>query len=100
MMHSPTFFPQLLVTALLLAGALALAPLAERIGLPGPGAFLAAGIAIGLLGIAPFDDVRDLPLQEIGAVALYIFLSDPLASRRSTTCATFPSRRSAPSRST
>lgn len=68
------FFPQLLVAALLLAGALALAPLAERIGLPGPGAFLAAGIAVGLLGIAPFGDLRDLPLQEIGAVALYMIL--------------------------
>ncbi len=68
------FFPQLLVAALLLAGALALAPLAERIGLPGPAAFLAAGIAVGLLGIAPFGDVRDLPFQEIGVLALYAIL--------------------------
>jgi cell volume regulation protein A len=68
------FFPQLFIAALLLGGALALAPLAERIGLPGPGAFLAAGIAVGLLGIAPFDEIRDLPLQELGAVALYMIL--------------------------
>lgn len=68
------FFPQLLVAALLLAGALALAPLAKRIGLPGPAAFLAAGIVVGVAGIAPFDDVRALPLQEIGAVALYMIL--------------------------
>lgn len=68
------FFPQLLLTAVLLGGALALAPLAERIGLPGPGAFLAAGIVVGLLGIAPFDQVRDLPMEEIGVVALYMIL--------------------------
>jgi len=68
------FFPQLLLTAVLLGGALALAPLAQRIGLPGPGAFLAAGIVVGLLGIAPFDHVRDLPLEEIGVVALYVIL--------------------------
>lgn len=68
------FFPDLLVAGLLLGGALALAPLAERIGLPGPGAFLAVGILVGLTGIAPFGDLGHLPLQEIGAVALYVIL--------------------------
>ena len=68
------FFPQLLVTAALLGGTLALAPFARRLGLPGPGAFLAAGIVVGLLGIPPFDHVRDLPLEKIGVVALYAIL--------------------------
>lgn len=68
------FFPDLLVAAALLGGAVALAPVAQRVRLPGPAAFLAAGIVVGLVGIEPFDDLRELPLQEIGVVALYAIL--------------------------
>lgn len=68
------FFPELLIVALLLAGALALAPIAQRAGLPGPAAFLTAGIVAGLLGITPFEDADPLLLQEFGAVALYVIL--------------------------
>ena len=68
------FFPELLTVTLLLAGALTLAPLAQRIGLPGPAAFLSAGIVAGLLGITPFEDASPLVLQEFGAVALYVIL--------------------------
>jgi cell volume regulation protein A len=68
------FFPDLLIAAALLGGAVALAPVAQRLRLPGPAAFLAAGIAVGLIGIAPFDTLRELPLQQIGVVALYAIL--------------------------
>lgn len=68
------FFPDLLVTAALLFGALALAPVAFRFRLPGPAAFLVVGIAAGLLGIAPFDGLREGSLQQIGVVALYAIL--------------------------
>ena len=68
------FFPDLLIAAALLGSAVALAPAAQRLRLPGPAAFLAVGIVVGLIGIPPFDDLRELPLQEIGAVALYAIL--------------------------
>jgi potassium/hydrogen antiporter len=68
------FFPSLLLVAALLLAALAAAPLAERIGLPGPASFLAVGIVAGLAGIGPIDDLRALRLEEIGAVALYAIL--------------------------
>ena len=68
------FFPSLLVVAALLLAALAAAPLAERIGLPGPASFLAVGIVAGLAGIGPVEDLRALRLEEIGAVALYAIL--------------------------
>lgn len=68
------FFPHLLIAAALLGGAVALAPVAQRLRLPGPAAFLAVGIVVGLVGISPFDDIRTLPLQQIGVVALYAIL--------------------------
>ena len=68
------FFPNLLIAAALLGGAVALGPVAQRLRLPGPAPFLAAGIAVGLIGIAPFDTLRELPLQQIGVVALYAIL--------------------------
>ena len=68
------FFPHLLTAAALLGGAVALAPVAQRLRLPGPAAFLAVGIVVGLVGISPFDDLRTQPLQQIGVVALYAIL--------------------------
>ncbi len=68
------FFPLLLLTTALLAAAVATAPLAQRIGLPGPAAFLAVGIVAGLLEIAPNNNFRTLSLEEIGVVALYAIL--------------------------
>ena len=68
------FFPQLLLVAALLLAALAAAPFAGRIGIPGPAPFLAVGIAAGLAGIAPVDELSALHLQEIGVIALYAIL--------------------------
>ena len=68
------FFPDLLVAAALLAVAVACAPLAQRVRLPGPAAFLAVGIAVGCIGVPPFDNLSALPLQQIGVVALYAIL--------------------------
>jgi cell volume regulation protein A len=68
------FFPDLLVAAGLLLAALAAAPLALRLGVPGPAAFLAVGIAAGLAGIAPTEGLSALKLEQIGAVALYAIL--------------------------
>lgn len=68
------FFPQVLIVAVLLLGALAAAPLAAKARLPGPAAFLAVGIVAGLAGVAPVDHLSPLRLQEIGAIALYAIL--------------------------
>ena len=68
------FFPDLLVVSLVLLGAVALAPVASLLGLPGPAAFLAAGIVVGLLDIVPTDGLGAVPLEEIGAIALYAVL--------------------------
>jgi cell volume regulation protein A len=68
------FFPQLLIVFCLLAVALIAAPLAARIGLPAPAAFLGVGIVAGLWGIGPTDEIAALPLQEIGVVLLYLIL--------------------------
>lgn len=65
------FFPTLLVASGLLLAALAGAPLARRLGLPGPAAFLAVGIAAGLGGISPLEDVSTLALEEVGTILLY-----------------------------
>ena len=54
------FFPHLLVAAALLGAAVAWPLLAQRLRLPGPAAFLAVGIVVGLVGISPFDDLRDV----------------------------------------
>ena len=68
------FFPTLLAGAGLLLAALACAPLANRIGLPGPAAFLAVGIVAGVSGITPTDELAPLVLQQVGVVALYAIL--------------------------
>jgi potassium/hydrogen antiporter len=65
------FFPSLLTAVGLLLAALAGAPLARRLGLPGPAAFLAVGIAAGLGGISPIEDVSTLALEEVGTILLY-----------------------------
>ena len=68
------FFSDLLLVAGLLLAAVAAAPLLQRLRLPGPAAFLAVGIAAGLTGIAPTEDLDPLLLEQIGAVALYAIL--------------------------
>jgi Kef-type K+ transport system membrane component KefB len=62
------FFPDLLVIASLIVAAVGLAPLASKIGLPGPAAFLAVGLGAGLLGIVPTDELGPVALEEIGAL--------------------------------
>ena len=68
------FFPQLALAVALLLTALAAVPLFERIRLPSPAAFLAVGIAAGLLGVAPTGDLPIVRLEQIGAVALFVIL--------------------------
>jgi potassium/hydrogen antiporter len=68
------FFPTLALSAGLLLTALAAARLCRLVALPAPAAFLAVGIAAGLLGIAPTDGFSTVTLEEIGAVALYVIL--------------------------
>lgn len=68
------FFPDLLVVVALLLAALALAPVTRAIGLPAPAAFLAVGIAAGYAGVGPTAGLEELPLEQIGAVALYAVL--------------------------
>ena len=65
------FFPDLLVFAALLLGAIALTSAFEAAGLPGPAAFLAVGVAAGHFNAIPTDGLGELPLEEIGALALY-----------------------------
>ena len=65
------FFPHLLVFAALLLAAIALTPVVEAVGLPAPAAFLAVGVAAGYFGAIPTDGLGELPLEQIGAVALY-----------------------------
>lgn len=68
------FFPQLALAVGLLLAALAAAPLFERIRLPSPAAFLAVGIAAGLLGVAPTGELPTVTLEQVGAVALFVIL--------------------------
>jgi len=68
------FFPRLFLFAALLLAALALSPLAHRLRIPAPAAFLAAGIGVGLLGVTPTEDLSVVTLEQIGAVALYAIL--------------------------
>ena len=68
------FFPKLALAVALLLIALAAAPLFARVRLPGPAAFLAVGVAAGLLGVAPAGELRIVTLEQIGAVALYAIL--------------------------
>ena len=68
------FFPELALAAALLLAALAAVPLFERIRLPSPAAFLAVGMAAGLLEIAPTGDLSVVRLEQVGAVALFVIL--------------------------
>ncbi len=72
--HLADFFPVLLVISVVLLVAVALTPIASALGLPGPAAFLAAGVVAGLVGVVPTDRLGAVPLQEIGALALYAVL--------------------------
>ena len=65
------FFPQLLAFAVLLLVALAAAPLARRLRLPAPAAFLVVGVVAGLAGINPAENISRLTLEKVGAIALY-----------------------------
>lgn len=68
------FFPKLALVVALLLAALIAAPLFGRIRLPSPAAFLAVGIAAGLLGISPAGDLPVVTLEQAGAVALFVIL--------------------------
>jgi cell volume regulation protein A len=68
------FFPDLLAFSVLILVAIAVAPLATRVGLPGPAAFLGVGIVAGAAGFIPTDELGALRLEEIAAVALYAIL--------------------------
>jgi cell volume regulation protein A len=68
------FFPQLALAVALLLLALAAVPLFERVGLPSPAAFLAVGIAAGLLDVAPTGELPIVTLEQVGAVALFVIL--------------------------
>jgi cell volume regulation protein A len=75
------FFPDLLVVAALLLAAMALAPVAQRLRLPGPAAFLFVGVVAGAVDVVPTGNIGALPLEEIGVVALYgILLQGGLAT--------------------
>jgi cell volume regulation protein A len=65
------FFPDLALVTALLGASLALAPLLGRLGLPGPAAFLAVGIAAGLAEVGPVESLSAVEIEQIGTVALY-----------------------------
>jgi potassium/hydrogen antiporter len=68
------FFPDLFAFAALVVVAVAVAPLAARIGLPAPAAFLAVGIGAAATGVFPAEDLSALQLQQVGTLALYAIL--------------------------
>lgn len=68
------FFPTLLIISVVLFAGLAVTPVFSRMGLPGPAAFLAVGMIAGLVDVVPTDRLGALPLEEIGAIALYAIL--------------------------
>jgi potassium/hydrogen antiporter len=68
------FFPQLAVAAALLLTALAATSFLGRLHVPSPAAFLAVGIAAGLLDVGPAKDLSAASLEQIGAVALMVIL--------------------------
>jgi cell volume regulation protein A len=70
-----SFYSDLLILSGLLLAAFAISAVAQRFGLPGPAAFLAAGIVAGLIDAIPTDGLLEtLPLEKIGAIALYAIL--------------------------
>jgi cell volume regulation protein A len=68
------FFPDLLAFSVLLLIAIAAAPLAARVGLPGPAAFLGVGIVAGATDLIPTDELGPLHLEQIASVALFAIL--------------------------
>lgn len=68
------FFPDLFAFAALVVVAIAAAPLAARVGLPGPAAFLGVGVLAAATGLVPADELTPLRLEQIGTVALYAIL--------------------------
>jgi potassium/hydrogen antiporter len=68
------FFPDLLAFSVLLLIAIAAAPLAARVGLPGPAAFLGVGIVAGATDLVPTDELGPLHLEQIASVALFAIL--------------------------
>jgi cell volume regulation protein A len=69
------FYTDLLILSGLLMAAFAISAAAQRVGLPGPAAFLVAGIVAGLVDAIPTDGLLEtLPLEQIGAIALYAIL--------------------------
>jgi cell volume regulation protein A len=69
------FYTDLLILSGLLMAAFAVSSAARRVGLPGPAAFLAAGIVAGLVDAIPTEGLLEtLPLEQIGAIALYAIL--------------------------
>lgn len=68
------FFPDLLTVSVLLLAAIALTPVVRAIRLPGPAAFLFVGVVAGYTDAIPTDSLGELPLEQIGAVALYAVL--------------------------
>jgi cell volume regulation protein A len=67
-------FAKLFALAALLLAALTATPLARRVRLPGPAAFLAVGVFAGAVGLAPTEDLSLVTLEQVGAVALYAIL--------------------------
>lgn len=67
-------FPTLALSMALLLAALAAVPLFERLRLPSPAAFLAVGVAAGLLDVGPTRDLSTVRLEQIGAVGLFFIL--------------------------
>jgi cell volume regulation protein A len=68
------FFPDLFAFAALVVVAIAVAPLAGRVGLPGPAAFLGVGIVAAATNLVPADELSPLRLEQIGTIALYAIL--------------------------
>jgi potassium/hydrogen antiporter len=69
------FYNDLLILSALLLAAFGVSVAAQRVGLPGPAAFLAAGIVAGLVDAIPTEGLLEtLPLEEIGSIALYAIL--------------------------
>ena len=68
------FYPELFRIAVALLAAIALTPLARRLALPPPAAFLVVGMAAGLWDLIPIDTLGELRLEQIGVLALYAVL--------------------------
>ncbi len=67
-------FPDLLLACALLLAAMALGPVARRLYLPAPAAFLVVGIGAGAFDLLSIDRVSPLALEQFGVLALYAIL--------------------------